>query len=959
MKTIYSHFFKSEKLFRHALSKALGGVAGRVSLVLLLIVLLTSAFASMVCYANTYATWKTQVFTPTDQANSAVSGETANPSGDGITNLQKYAFGLNPYQNLSTGKPTTSIIPLSGDSYLGLTFQIPSVDPPTDLIYTPQSSPDLVTWSQGSPAINFYSTQAGSINGPNFYTYLASSLPMSSNQKVFMRLRLEKAIVIDIPSGTYATPQTVTITGPVGSTLYYTTDGSTPTTSSFLYSGPITINNTVTLKVQAFVSGVPYGGVAVANYVLNWNPVTTGLTAWFKAETGITKYSNNSSGYNVTAWQDQTGNYTLTAPVGYNQPIYVTSDSNNQAALRFTGNSILQSTQSLSALNSGMTIITVAQTSTYFPKTYSVFIGNGTTSHASRAFGYNSFASYFDTIGSTASGTIPPLNTFISEAASLNSSQNTVTFYRSGAQTNTGGVSGLVAPTAGLSIGNAFQGDISEVLIYDHPLISTDLLAVNRYLADKYGIYCSGASWISAYSGIGDTVTQINANQWTKAQADAYVALLQQIPVASGLIGWYRADSGVVTTGTSITTWQDSSMNHYDAVPSSTFTLGTDATTGKPVIPFNGIQFFATTVTSNMPFITDGTVITVASGTPAGVKSTIVAAKQFGVGYSSSGVQTQTLSGNGASVAFGAQPSFTTQLVTNAFTYSSSSHTAIPYYNGVQGTATTGVTILNSPAGFVIGAIQNFGTLNAFSGNIAEILIFNRVLSPTEMTQVQTYINQKYLLFTVAAPTISPSGANPNITTSTNITLSGATSPAVIRYTLDGTNPQSTSQQYTASFHLTQDGTVLKCAIFSAGGVQISPIATAKFWIDDTYHIGISDTWQTLYLGSVTNLNPNALTPGGSGLTYMQAYLGGYNPTLYSTNGDGLSDQINQILGYAGSNTDINGYGLTNAQQLALGLDPFDVGINPPPPVPPNPDPSDHTPPTITLITPTGAVQVP
>jgi hypothetical protein len=164
-------------------------------------------------------------------------------------------------------------------------------------------------------------------------------------------------------------------------------------------------------------------------------------------------------------------------------------------------------------------------------------------------------------------------------------------------------------------------------------------------------------------------------------------------------------------------------------------------------------------------------------------------------------------------------------------------------------------------------------------------------------------------------------------------------------------------------FTLTQDGEVVNCAIFS-GSTQISPSASAQFWIGDTYHIGIPDAWQTQYLGSVSNLNPNALTPGGSGLTYLQAYQWGYNPTMYSTNGDGLSDLVNHQLGYAGTNTDINGYTdgsgnpMTNAQQLALGLDPFDVGVNPPQPAPPTPNPNDHTPPPINLTQPANATKL-
>ncbi len=62
--------------------------------------------------------------------------------------------------------------------------------------------------------------------------------------------------VFELPSGSYTQPQSVTITSATeGAQIRYTTNGSNPTASSSLYSDPIIVNGTTTLKAKAF-SGV-------------------------------------------------------------------------------------------------------------------------------------------------------------------------------------------------------------------------------------------------------------------------------------------------------------------------------------------------------------------------------------------------------------------------------------------------------------------------------------------------------------------------------------------------------------------------------------------------------------------------------------------------------------------------------------------------------------------------------
>ena len=76
--------------------------------------------------------------------------------------------------------------------------------------------------------------------------------------------------------GTYPSAQTVTISDATsGAKIYYTTNGTTPTTSSTLYSGPIPVNGSETLKALAVASGYANSAVATAAYTIT---VTTGGT---------------------------------------------------------------------------------------------------------------------------------------------------------------------------------------------------------------------------------------------------------------------------------------------------------------------------------------------------------------------------------------------------------------------------------------------------------------------------------------------------------------------------------------------------------------------------------------------------------------------------------------------------------------------------------------------------------
>src|SRR6266566_4819084 len=75
--------------------------------------------------------------------------------------------------------------------------------------------------------------------------------------------------------GTYTGSVTVTISDATsGATIHYTTDGSTPTTSSPVYGGALTFTQTTTLKAMAAASGMTDSAVASATYTIQQQVAT-------------------------------------------------------------------------------------------------------------------------------------------------------------------------------------------------------------------------------------------------------------------------------------------------------------------------------------------------------------------------------------------------------------------------------------------------------------------------------------------------------------------------------------------------------------------------------------------------------------------------------------------------------------------------------------------------------------
>src|ERR1700758_4587133 len=146
--------------------------------------------------------------------------------------------------------------------------------------------------------------------------------------------------VISPGSQTFSGSLSVTITdSTAGATIYYTTNGSTPTTSSTVYSGPISVNATETIKAIASGNGYLASAVASATYtnITQANPPTFSVPAGTYTSRQSVVLSDNISGATIYYTTDGSNPTTSSSRYTSGSPITVTSTETINAIAVATG----------------------------------------------------------------------------------------------------------------------------------------------------------------------------------------------------------------------------------------------------------------------------------------------------------------------------------------------------------------------------------------------------------------------------------------------------------------------------------------------------------------------------------------------------------------------------------------------------------------------------------------------
>lgn len=142
--------------------------------------------ATVIIEDKPYDAWRFARFTTAQLADPLVSGDAADPDGDGLPNLLEYAFDTEP----ATADPASSA-PLVGTAAdrLTLAYTRPTI-PPVDIGYVVEWSDDLLTWATGASVTE---TVSSTDNGAGTTTVLTRSVAtLSDTPRQFLRLRVTR-----------------------------------------------------------------------------------------------------------------------------------------------------------------------------------------------------------------------------------------------------------------------------------------------------------------------------------------------------------------------------------------------------------------------------------------------------------------------------------------------------------------------------------------------------------------------------------------------------------------------------------------------------------------------------------------------------------------------------------------------------------------------------------------------
>jgi hypothetical protein len=218
----------------------------------------------------------------------AVKFDIYSNSGEGTDSTGLYLNGAAP-TTPSVDMTSSGVVLTSGDTmhahitYDGTNLVLTLTDTVTNKVFTHTFAVNIPSTVGGNTAyVGFTGASGGASAVQKILTWTFTPGSGTTTTQTPMPS-------FSVAGGTYSTAQSVSLTD-AGATIYFTIDGSTPTTGSTVYSTPISVDSgTVTIKAIAQASGQSASSVASATYTIQSSstaPVIN-LASGFTIATGL------------------------------------------------------------------------------------------------------------------------------------------------------------------------------------------------------------------------------------------------------------------------------------------------------------------------------------------------------------------------------------------------------------------------------------------------------------------------------------------------------------------------------------------------------------------------------------------------------------------------------------------------------------------------------------------------
>ncbi|MBB5315814.1 chitobiase/beta-hexosaminidase C-terminal domain-containing protein [Tunturibacter empetritectus] len=268
------------------------------------------------------------------------------------TNLSRILYESDKQTRDNAGLANKFVVPVvtNGKVYLGARYQVdvfgllngepvaaaPTVTPNGGVFDPPQ----LVSLSTLTPSANIYYTLDGTVptTASNVYTSpisvtIGTTIRAMASATNYLQSALTSATFSPSPftplpvftpaGGTYASAQEVVLSDKdTSAAIYYTLDGSTPTTSSPVYTGAIQVQANTTVSALAVDPALKTNHAVTAAYVIQSGGSNIDFGSGFAIPTGLT-FNGTAINANDTSLQLTNGGTNQAASAFYNQPIDV------------------------------------------------------------------------------------------------------------------------------------------------------------------------------------------------------------------------------------------------------------------------------------------------------------------------------------------------------------------------------------------------------------------------------------------------------------------------------------------------------------------------------------------------------------------------------------------------------------------------------------------------------------